>query len=197
MKKHRIGLFGGSFNPVHTGHLILADFVLDKLALEKMIFIPTFRTPGKDELFFPPEERLDMLNLVVPENPHFEVSDIEIQKKEISYTYFTLEFMKNKYPDSDLYYIIGMDNFLAFNTWYKYEALLKTATFVVLPRNKQFEPSDLNQNFINSGDFIFLDAPIIDINSTEIRNTLSQQHDIKYLVPDKVYEYLKKNRRIS
>jgi len=197
MKKHRIGLFGGSFNPVHTGHLILADFVLDKLALEKMIFIPTFRTPGKDELFFSPEERLDMLNLVVPENPHFEVSDIEIQKKEISYTYFTLEFMKNKYPDSDLYYIIGMDNFLAFNTWYKYETLLKTATFVVLPRNKQFEPSDLNQNFINSGDFIFLDAPIIDINSTEIRNTLSQQHDIKYLVPDKVYEYLKKNRRIS
>lgn len=184
----RIGIFGGSFNPVHNGHIVTAEFAAKARNLNKIILIPAFISPLKPyQKYADASQRIEMLNLAVKKKPLFEISDFEIKKGGISYTIDTINYFKNLYPEIDL--IIGMDNLIQFEMWKNPDELIEKVNLVVLLResdgdiikNKYFEHA------------IFLNSPKIDISSSGIREKLLNLEPITGLVPSEVEKYIIKN----
>jgi nicotinate-nucleotide adenylyltransferase len=187
--KH-IGILGGSFNPVHLGHLILANIVLEKLKLNSILFIPCYLPPLKSsEEFAPTEARIKMLKLAIKDNPKFSFSDIEIKRKGKSYTIDTLREIKNN--NSKLFFIIGADNIKDFNSWKKPKEILKLADLVVTNRGGvQVETPKkiLGQKIIECI------IPNIEISSSEIRKRVASKMSIKYFVPREVENFIVRNK---
>lgn len=128
--KRRIGLMGGTFNPIHMGHLIIAEEAREKFVLEKVVFIPSYITPNKEVEAAPAEERLRMVELAVESNPYFSVSDMEIRQKGMSYTVSTLRTLKERYGDDwELYFISGTDAVASLPLWYQPEQILTLCRF--------------------------------------------------------------------
>ena len=133
----RIGIFGGAFNPVHNGHLNIADSFYEDLSLDKLLFIPTAKPPHKsDEGLLSGEDRVNMLRLAV-ENKPYEISTIEFERNDKSYTYDTLIELKKLYPDSEFFLIIGADQFIHFDKWYRYSDILDMVTLCTSARERQ------------------------------------------------------------
>lgn len=175
---------------------MLAEFVYETLNMDKIIFIPTNQTPLKEELNFSAAERYEMVRLAIAQDDRFDVSDVEIKREGVSYTYDTILQMKTAYQNAELYLIIGYDNFMIFDKWYRYEDLMKMAKIVVLRRfNAPAIPQ--KRELIEKGDFIFLQSPVIDITSTQIRQRLKEGKSIRYYVPDEVYEFIRKSEGLS
>lgn len=186
---NKIGIFGGTFDPVHIGHLITTQFVLEKRSLDKIIFIPSNISPLKrDNLNSSPDHRLSMLKLAVDGNPKFDISNFELEKGNVSYTYDTLCEMKKKYREIEL--IIGYDNLVVFDKWYKPDEIFELADVVVMKRSCD-EDKVVNHKYFDKA--IILDTPGIEISSTEIRNRVKNNLPIDYLVPQKVKEYIFSN----
>lgn len=184
-----VGIFGGTFDPIHFGHLITAQMVLEKRNLSKIIFVPSYISPHKMNYnYSDPLHRLEMTKLAVESNPNFEVSDFEINRDEISYSYNTLLEFSKTYENIEL--IIGFDNLVTFDTWYKAEEIIKIAKLVVLKRvyNKEIKSS---HKFFGEAEFI--DTPTIEISSTDIRKRISQKTTVDYFLPKCVLEYIKNN----
>jgi len=188
MKNLTVGIFGGTFDPIHDGHLITTRYVLEQRKLDKIIFIPCNLSPHKTERVTTESvHRLNMLKLAIEQIPQFEYSDYEINKGEISFTYDTLTFLKKEYENLEL--IIGYDNLHTFHKWKMPDEILKIAKLVVMKRttdkynfhNKYFEQA------------IILDTPTIEISSTQIRERIKNNLPIDFLVPDKVKEYIFQN----
>jgi len=195
--KIRIGIMGGSFDPLHIGHLIVAQDAVEYLGLSEVVFIPAAIPPHKQHLQrIDSEHRLKMLRLAVESNPKFSVSDVEVQRGGVSYTIDTLKTLHKVYPDAALLLIVGSDTLVDLHTWHKVEEILElceVATFlrpgedsleaiaekIPLPE-KQKQP--LLQNVI--------DAHRIEISSSEIRRRLTEGLDIRYLVPPEVETYI-------
>ncbi len=185
-----IGLYGGSFDPIHFGHLITTQSVLEKRKLEQIIFVPSHISPLKQEAIpIVDSHRLEMVKLAVESMPQFTVSDIEIQKGNVSYTIDTLREIKNTQADIEL--IIGFDNLCVFEKWYKPEEIFELAKVVVMKRDVDSLPNTKNSYFDKA---IFVDTPTIEISSTDIRNRVKNDLPIDYLVPHKVKEYISQNR---
>ena len=189
MKK--IGIFGGRFDPIHNGHLIVAQDLLDKFSLEKIIFLISYNPPHKDvETLF--HHRYKMAKLATYGNSYFEVSDFERKLNlEKSYTVLVLEALKKKLPHRDFYFIMGYDQFLQLSTWYNVEKFLELARPIVLRRgveDKKFVSSPYSSRVI------FITQRIIEISSTEIRQRVKEGKSIKYLVPEAVIEYIEKEK---
>jgi nicotinate-nucleotide adenylyltransferase len=186
----KIAILGGSFNPIHIGHLILANTVCDELNLDRIIFVPCYIQPLKsDKDFAPPESRLEMIKLAIQDNPKFELSDIEIKRKGKSYTVDTLKYFKKKFDD--LYFVIGADNIKDFHRWKEPDTILQLAKVIVTNRGgiNQKLPAKLR------GKKIFVcQIPDIEISSTMIRNNIRSNKSIKYLVPEKVEKYITKHK---
>jgi nicotinate-nucleotide adenylyltransferase len=181
-------IFAGTFNPIHTAHLIMAEAVRTELSLEKILFIPSFIPPQKNNGLVSPEHRLNMVKLAVQDNPHFEVSDIELKLDGVSYTYNTVSELYRQNPDvSKINFIIGTDAFNNIESWYKSDELAKMLDFVVLsrPNSEKIHKEGYNYRFV--------DAPEIDISSSLIRGKIKQNKSIKYLVPKQVEDYIKEN----
>jgi nicotinate-nucleotide adenylyltransferase len=136
LKLKRLGLFGGSFNPIHNGHLAITRLARDKLQLDRVLFIPTGDHPHKrDGSLAPANVRFEMVRLAIADTPFFEVSDVELRRKGKSYTIDTVRELQDLYgPSVELFFIIGLDAFLEFPTWKAPEELLKICHFVVVPR---------------------------------------------------------------
>lgn len=187
-----IGIYGGTFNPPHVGHLIVAEQVRSELNIDEIMFIPSFISPhkqeGESELS---EHRLAMTKLAVKDNPHFSCSDIEVAKKDTSFTIHTLEQLKIKNPTHTFYIIIGMDNYLTFHLWKEPNRLLQSATLVVM--NRPGYPRQVNEIF-GTKNTIFIDVPNIDISSSNIRRRVKENRSIQYLVPKNVEKYILTNR---
>jgi len=181
-----VGILGGSFDPIHLGHLLTSYDVLEKRNLEKIIFVPCHISPQKTNQK-PTEDlhRLNMVNLAIEQYPYFESSDYEIRKGDISYTYNTLVELKKSYDQLEL--IIGFDNLIVFDKWYRPDDILQLATVVVMKREIDNIPIKHNKYF-NS--VILLETTLIDISSTEIRERVKNGESIDYLVPTKVKEYI-------
>lgn len=181
-----IGILGGSFDPIHSGHLLTSYDVLEKRNLEKIIFIPCHISPHKTDQR-PTEDfhRLNMVNLAIEQYPYFESSDYEIRKGDVSYTYNTLVELKKSYDHIEL--IIGFDNLIVFDKWYRPDDILKLATVVVMKREIDDIPVKHNKYFDS---VILLETALIDISSTEIRERVKNSASIDYLVPSKVKEYI-------
>lgn len=186
-----IGLFGGTFDPIHIGHLITAQSVFELRRLQKIIFMPAYVSPLKiDYLSATSEDRAKMVELAIKDYPYFELSRYEIEKHKISYTIDTLKNLKKRYDKIEL--IIGYDNYLVFNKWRKVEEILELAKVIVLNRRTdKIEKDEQDERFI------FLDNPIIQIASTEIRERVRKNMPIDFLVHPKVKEYIEKKNLYS
>ncbi len=184
-----LGLFGGTFDPVHLGHLVVAEWLTDSLGLQKTVFIPNYRHPfGKREDITPGEVRLEMLRLALKRYPQFEISSIELDRKGISYTVDTVQYFKEKYPDEDLYYFIGADNLKEFLSWKEPHQILRMAYLVVFNRSSSpfIEP-------FQHKNLLYVDSPTIDISSTHIRHRIRKNCSFRSLVPDTVYDFIINN----
>lgn len=183
--KNKIGIFGGTFDPIHNGHLITAQYVLEKRNLEKIIFIPCFISPHKTNLISSePIHRLQMIKLAVDSLPYFDYSDYELKSEGISYTYNTLLYLSEKYTSLEL--IIGYDNLLVFDKWNKPDEILELATLVVMKRKTDIE--EKRNRFFEKA--ILVDTPTIEISSTDIRERVRNNLPIDFLVPENVKKYI-------
>ncbi len=184
-----VGIFGGTFDPVHLGHLVTAQAVREIRKLEKIIFIPAFISPHKTEVHvLEAAHRLNMLKLSLTGTDSFEYSDIEIKKEKISYSIETIRELKAKYRKLEL--IIGYDNIFDFRTWKEPDEIIKFVKLVVLKRRTSIEP-DYKDKYYQSA--VFVETPTIEISSSEIRRRVSKGLPIKYLVTDKVRKYITEN----
>ena len=186
----RVGIFGGTFDPIHNGHLITAQSVKEIRELEKIIFIPAYISPHKQHAKASnAKHRLNMLKLAMDEIPFFECSDFEIKQHTISYTIDTLKEFKKYYDEIDL--IIGYDNIFQFHTWKDPDEIFKLANVVVLKR-KSSHPIDYVDKYVESA--YFVETRGIEISATDIRNRVHAGLPIYYLVPEKVLEYINENK---
>lgn len=185
-----IGLFGGTFDPIHIGHLVTTRFVYEQRNLEKIIFMPCNKSPLKPSITsLNPVHRLKMLELALEPFPYFEVSDYEITKGEISYTIDTLSELKKTYESIEL--IIGYDNLLIFDKWHEPDKILDIAKLIVMKRKTDIDSEIINK-YMNLA--YVIDTPSIEISATDIRNRIQTGRSIDYLVPKKVNEYIQENK---
>lgn len=193
---HRIGILGGTFDPVHIGHLIIAEESRYRLDLEKVVFVPAGTPPHKpDEPVSEKEHRYRMTVLATEDNPAFEVSRVEIEREGPSYTVDTLGELRKLYGlDAELFLIMGADSLLEILTWHRPEEIVKRCRIVAAGRPgydlTQAEQA-LSKEFMER--VIFLEVPDIDISSTELRSRAAAGIPIKYLVPRAVEGYIKNN----
>ncbi|MFZ4619230.1 MAG: nicotinate-nucleotide adenylyltransferase [Bacteroidota bacterium] len=184
----KIGIYGGTFNPPHMGHLIVAERVRTELALDSIIFIPTFISPHKQEgESGEPLDRLRMTKLAILDNEKFQALDFEINSKSVSYTVKTLEYLKRTKPDDTFYLLIGMDNYITFHLWKEPKKILEMATLVVMSRPGY--PKQVNE-VLGTQNTVFIDVPNIDISSSNIRDRVEQWKSVRYLVPEPVETYI-------
>lgn len=184
-----IGFFGGSFDPIHLGHLITTRSVYEQRNLEKVIFVPNNISPLKTDLTpTSAYHRMNMLKLAIESFPYFEYFDYELNKSGVSYTYDTLLELKKSYPRIEL--IIGYDNLLVFDKWHLPEKILELATLIVMKRSTDVDATTKNKFFESA---IIINTTTIEISSTEIRKRVKDGLSIEYLVPKSVKEYISKN----
>lgn len=194
----KIGLLGGTFDPIHIGHLIAAEEVRVQLALDKVLFIPARQSPLKqDRLSSPVEDRLAMVEMAVGSNPFFEVSRIEMERDSPSYTIETVRFLLERSgPGTSIYFLVGLDQAMALPSWKDPLPLMEICRLVFLSRpgwpSLDFE--SLERHIPRARERILLiEVPAIGISSTEIRKRVSRGFSIKYLVPEAVEEYVLSN----
>ncbi|SEF89316.1 nicotinate-nucleotide adenylyltransferase [Caloramator fervidus] len=192
-----VGIFGGTFNPIHYGHLIVANEVLDNFKLEKIIFIPCGIPPHKREDIAAARLRYEMVKLAIEDNPFFEVIDIEVKKDNYSYTYDTLIELQKIYSVNKFKFIIGLDAFLEIDSWKNVYDVFKMAEFIVVNRDENLENVKkiiLEKATKYKGEVKFLRIPNIEISSSEIRKRIRLGKSIRYLLPDKVIDFIQKNK---
>ncbi len=185
-------IFAGTFNPIHTAHLIIAEGVRSELDLAKIMFIPSCVPPHRDNNIVSASHRFNMVKLAISENPYFEASDIELKLQGVSYTYNTiLKLYEDKDIKGKINFIIGADAFNKIDSWYKYKELADLVNFVVLARPKSLHPQNILNNIqLSDFSYQFVEVPQVDISSSFIRQKIKEKKSIKYLVSKQVEEYI-------
>ena len=188
----KICLFGGTFDPPHIGHLLIAQTICEAESFDKILFIPVNIPPHKtvNTLL---EDRLNMLDIAIDDNPNFEISDIEIKRGGVSYTIDTIKTIKNKYNISSnkISYLIGSDSLLNFHNWKDPEKILEECQIIVAIR-PGFRPSDIPAWILHK--IQFANIPRFEISSTDIRSRWVEGKTIRYLVTLPVWDYINKNK---
>ncbi len=201
----RLGLFGGTFNPIHYGHLRAAEEVCEALGLERLIFIPAARPPHKQGVATPFAVRLEMVRLAVADHPLLEVSDLEDRRPDKSYSVDTLRWFRQEYgPEAAIFFIVGLDAMLEIQTWFEYGQLFTLSHFVVLDR-PGYQMADLRRLLCDhlgcrfeegvfhhpgGGHIIPQAITRLDISSTQIRRLAAQGRSLRYLLPEAVRRYI-------
>ena len=190
---------GGTFDPIHMGHLILGEQSFEQLHLDKVLFMPSGNPPHKRNRAGRASDgqRVDMVRLAIEDNPHFELSLAEMHETGYTYTYRTLEELKEQNPDTDYYFIIGADSLFTFDEWKEPARICRACTLVVAVRDHA-SSDELNQEIKRlsaeyKGRFTLLDTMNIDVSSHQIRSWVSEGKSLKYYVPDPVISYMKEN----
>ncbi len=200
-RMEKIGIIGGTFNPIHIAHLAIAEQFYDQIGLDKCYFVPTFQSPFKIEELAETElnarHRLNMVKLALGSNPHFQIDDFEIENKGISYSYLTIGHFKNKYSNSELYFLIGQDQANHFHKWKKWQEICKNSQLTIAKRidENSFPTKEREQitDKLTVGDKspMWIDNTNMEISSSDIRERFKQKKSTNYLLPDKVYDYIK------
>ncbi len=209
----RIGIIGGTFNPIHLAHLRIAEEVRESFALDRVLFIPAASPPHKPvagDLSF--HHRYRMVELAVHDNPRFAVSDLEGKRRGKSYSIDTIEVLRSEYPDDELFFVIGSDSFLEIGLWRRYAAIFAACNIVTVERPgsavadlKEVLPVDIAAEFCyydaekrlahRSGYSVYYLAGVpLDISSSAIRKLAHLGRSIRYLVPETVEHYIKEHR---
>ncbi|GBF31965.1 nicotinate-nucleotide adenylyltransferase [Desulfocucumis palustris] len=194
-KFSKIGIMGGTFDPIHYGHLVAAEGARHHFSLDKVIFVPAARPPHKtDRTISDPGHRLKMTSLAVASNPHFEVSDLEVERQGLSYTIDTVRTVAGTYGGAKIYFITGADAVLEILTWHRVDELLKLAVFIAATRpGYRLEAlAGRLKDIIHSvrGCIATMEVPALAISSTDIRRRVNEGRPIKYLLPEPVEEYI-------
>ncbi len=192
----KIGIFGGTFDPPHIAHLIIAEEVLFSLSLSKILFIPAYYPPHKTTVTSF-EHRFKMLTLAIENNEKFTISDIEKKIKEnynikTSYSIYTIRELKKIYFRDKLYFIIGSDQYIEFKNWYKPEEILKEIKICVFLRYGYPLKEEVKEEYKEN--LIFLQVSQLAINSSEIRERIKNNKPFRYFLPEKVYKYIIENK---
>ncbi|MCM0597776.1 nicotinate-nucleotide adenylyltransferase [Periweissella fabaria] len=184
--KRRVGIMGGTFNPIHNGHLIMAEQVRSQLGLDEILFIPNNIPPHIDtKTAIDGTTRAKLIELAIEDNSDFNLERIELIKGGVSYSIDTIAELKRQHPDTEYYFIIGADEVAYLPKWYRIDELITMVTFVAIKR----------VGFTQTSEYpvIWIDTPIVEISSTDVRQRIEQQRSIRYLVPLKVADYIVKN----
>ena len=198
-KKKRIGIMGGTFDPIHIGHLILGETAYHQFHLDNVLFMPAGNPPHKQdrENRATDSQRVEMVRLAIASNPHFTLSMEEMHREGYSYTYRTLERLKKRYPDTEYYFILGADSLYTFDEWKEPARILGACTILVGTRNHTSDEKldrvirNLEEKY--QGDIQKLESLNIDISSKMIRSWIEKGRSLAYYVPDQVIEYIQKN----
>ena len=189
-----LGILGGTFDPIHMGHLRMAEHVFQRMELESIVFIPAYVPPHKlGQDFAPAQDRYAMTELAVADNPHFTVSDMELKRTGVSYTIDTIRQLHAQYEDRELNFIIGADSVAQLHTWHNIEEMLELTRFVAVWR-PGYEGA-MEEMVRHLGEqakerVLLLDTPVYDISSTEIRTRIRQGLGLAGLVPPAVERYI-------
>lgn len=190
---------GGTFDPIHMGHLILGEQSYEQLQLDKVLFMPAGNPPHKRNRTGRASDcqRVDMVRLAIADNPHFELSLAEMHETGYTYTYRTLEELKEQNPDTDYYFIIGADSLFSFDEWREPGRICSACTLVVAVRDHA-SYAQLNQEIQRlsekyNGHFALLDTMNIDVSSHLIRQWVQENKSLKYYIPDGVISYIEEN----
>lgn len=182
-----IGLFFGSFNPIHVGHLIIANTMLEEAVIDEVWFVVSPQNPFKKQNTLAHEfDRFDLVEAATADHFQMKATDIEFQMPKPSYTADTLAYLTDKYPDYQFKLIIGQDNLKSFPKWKNYEVILSQFGLLVYPRPNS-RPSELESH----PNVRFVEAPQLDISATFIRKAIKNNRSVKYLVPEVVLDRIK------
>lgn len=181
----RVGILGGTFDPPHFGHLMIAEIVREELQLEEVWFMPTNQPPHKKNAMTNGQKRLKMLKLATEDHLFFKVNDIEIKREGKSYTFDTMQLLKSEYPNIEFYFIIGADMVEYLPRWSRIDELMTFVKFVGVNR----------EDFGRETPYpvIHVDVPMISISSTLIRHRIKNGQTVRYLLPDDIYSFIKEN----
>lgn len=193
----KLGILGGTFDPIHYAHLYMGELAICDLGLDRVIYLPNGTPPHKKNVQTSAKIRLEMTRIAVSDNPRFMVSDYEVKKEGFSYTADTLDYFKSTYPGDELYFIMGEDSLGYVEQWKDAEKLLSRHKFVVIGRggyNIDIEGkiSQLKEKY--GSVFYYINAPEADISSDRIRARLRSGKTVRYLLPDRLLDYIIKNR---
>jgi len=201
--KRRIGLFGGTFDPVHLGHLHAAQVLLDELSLSEIFFIPAFQPVHRETPQASTEQRLAMLKMTIQQQANLQLDEREVVRGGASYALYTLEEYRNEYPDDELFFIVGTDAFNAIETWFEWQTLFTLANFIVLPRpgyglevqnesiTQRISPDITQNESVESGKIILSKKAMLRLSATEVRSAIANNQDIDELLAENVANYVK------
>lgn len=191
----KFGILGGTFNPIHNGHIAIALKIYEFLSLDKVLFMPNKIPPHKDTKYILNEKiRFDMVSIAVKEYGFFDIEEYELKKDNTSYTYESLEYLDRAYKGNQLFFIIGSDSFINFNKWQKIERIFRSCNVVVYLRDESHRELIINikahyEKIYKAKIFLFFDN-VINISSTKVREKISNKEDVSNLIPKSVYEYI-------
>lgn len=193
----RVGIMGGTFDPVHNGHLIIAEMALENFELDEILFVPSGIPWLKDvSKVLNKKTRVSLTGIAIEDNPHFALSTIEIDREGNSYSYETVEELKKSNPDTDYYFIMGADSLFDLEIWKNPEILMKNCTLLVAVRDDydQQQMRDRVSYLVHKyqAKIELLATPRVDISSTMIRERIAAGKCVRYMLPDPVIEYIKK-----
>ncbi|MCO5385718.1 MULTISPECIES: nicotinate-nucleotide adenylyltransferase [Desulfosporosinus] len=198
-KVNRLGIMGGTFDPIHYGHLVAAEMARAEFKLSKVLFIPTGTPPHKDRKDISAAEmRYEMVKLAIQDNPAFDISRVEIEREGPSYTVETLRVLRRDWPEHELYFITGSDALLEIFSWREAEEIFRLIQYIGAAR-PGFDASDFflkvqHEHPETQGKIHYLEVPALAISSTDIRARVRRREPIRYLLPETVRLYLEQHR---
>ncbi|PAJ73217.1 nicotinate-nicotinamide nucleotide adenylyltransferase [Pseudoalteromonas sp. NBT06-2] len=207
-----IGIFGGTFDPIHLGHLNIAKQCVKQLHLDKLYFMPCATPVHKSASNISSNDRAHMVNLAIKDNHHFALDDRELRRTGASYSVLSLRELKQEFPEQSILFLIGMDSLNTLNSWYQWQEITQLCHLIICKRPRQtFSPNQEIQAYLNqaattnnsdlntyqSGKAYFLNTPEFDIASSEIRQALMVNSELEGLLPDSVLNFIKKNNLYS
>jgi nicotinate-nucleotide adenylyltransferase len=196
----KIGIMGGTFDPIHNGHLMLGEYAYREFKLDQVWFMPNGNPPHKQDNVFQTtrEDRMEMVTRSIEKYEYFRLEDYEIKRQEISYSYQTMEYFKEKYPENHFYFIIGADSLFMFEQWVHPERIVATCTILAAYRddknNRQVmedKIAELNRKY--NADFRLLVTPVLPMASHELRNRLQQGGSVTGEIPIEAEEYIREH----
>lgn len=195
----KIGIMGGTFDPIHIGHLLLGEFAYENFHLDEIWFLPNGNPPHKttDESGVSLDDRIEMVKLATDDVPYFRMNLYEASSKKHSYTYSTMRALREMYPDHEFFFILGADSLFSIEQWKNFREIFPSCTILAAMRDdKDTESMQAQIRYLNEkygADIRLLQAPLVEISSTTIRRRAEKGLSIRYMVPDVVSEYIQSN----
>lgn len=199
MKVNKIGLFGGTFNPIHNGHIYIAQAFMQQIHLDNLIFIPAGEPYHKQNTEVSALQRLEMVELAIAEYSDFSVSDCDIIRDGNTYTFDTVKFFENKFPHSQLWWLLGSDSLETLHTWYRWQDLVQNIHIAIAMRVEHHLENISKQlrtwlyESLDNGRVVILKTPLLNISSTAIRQKIQMKENIDKCVPIPIIHYIQQN----